>query len=85
MIEATAMIQAQIMAQEVQLQVMGSYLSASNPEVARVQSSISELRKQLQIMETGKREKNRMPGDDLRPAITSVPTLALEYGRLAGI
>ena len=42
MIEATAMIQAQIMAQEVQLQVMGTYLSSGNPEVARVQSSITE-------------------------------------------
>ena len=83
MIEATAMIQAQIMAQEVQLQVMGSYLSQDNPEVARVQSSINELRKQLQIMESGKGGKDRMPGDRLRPAITSVPTLALEYGRLA--
>ena len=83
MIEATAMIQAQIMAQEVQLQVMGSYLSSNNPEIARVQSSISELRKQLQIMETGKSGKERLPGDRLRPAITSVPALALEYGRLA--
>jgi capsule polysaccharide export protein KpsE/RkpR len=83
MIEATAMIQAQIMAQEVQLQVMGSYLSPNNPEVARVQSSIHELRKQLQTMETGKSGKDRLPGDRLRPAITSVPTLALEYGRLA--
>ena len=83
MIEATAMIQAQIMAQEVQLRVMGSYLSSNNPEIARVQSSISELRKQLQIMETGKSGKERLPGDRLRPAITSVPTLALEYGRLA--
>ena len=83
MIEATAMIQAQIMAQEVQLQVLGSYLSPGNPEVARVESSISELRKQLQIMESGKAGKDRLPGDRLRPAITSVPGLALEYGRLA--
>jgi uncharacterized protein involved in exopolysaccharide biosynthesis len=83
MIEATAMIQAQIMAQEVQLQVMGSYLSSDNPDVARVKSSLSELRKQLQIMESGKGGKDRQPGDRLRPAITSVPTLALEYGRLA--
>ena len=82
MIEATAMIQAQIMAQEVQLQVMGTYLSSSNPEVGRVQSSISELRKQLQVMESGKSRAERLPGDSLRPAITSVPALALEYGRL---
>jgi len=83
MIEAAATIQAQIMAQEVQLQVMGSYLSPGNPDVARVQSSINELRKQLQIMESGKGGKDRLPGDRLRPAITSVPALALEYGRLA--
>jgi len=82
MIEAAAMIHAQIMAQEVQLQVMGSYLSADNPEVARVRSSISELRKQLQIIESGKGGKDKLPGDGLRPAITSVPALALEYGRL---
>jgi uncharacterized protein involved in exopolysaccharide biosynthesis len=83
MIEAAAMIQAQIMAQEVQLQVMGTYLSANNPEIARVQSSISELRKQLQIMESGKSGKEHLPGDRLRHAITSVPALALEYGRLS--
>jgi capsule polysaccharide export protein KpsE/RkpR len=83
MIEAAATIQAQIMAQEVQLQVMGSYLSSDNPDVARVRSSIDELRKQLQIMESGKAGKDRLPGDRLRPAITSVPGLALEYGRLA--
>ena len=82
MIEAAAMIQAQIMAQEVQLQVMGTYLSSSNPEIARVQSSISELRKQLQVMESGKGRGERLPGDSLRPAITSVPALALQYGRL---
>jgi len=82
MIEAAAMIQAQIMSQEVQLQVMGTYLSPNNPEIARAQSSVSELRKQLQIMESGKSGKEQLPGDRLRPAITSVPALALEYGRL---
>jgi tyrosine-protein kinase Etk/Wzc len=83
MIEATATIQAQIMAQEVQLQVMGTYLSTNNPELARVQSTLSELRKQLQIMESGKTGKEHLPGDRLRPAITSVPSLAMEYGRMA--
>ena len=82
MIEAAATIQAQIMAQEVQLQVMGTYLSPDNPEVARVQSSLSELRKQLRIMESGRGGKERNAGDRLHPAITSVPALALEYGRL---
>jgi tyrosine-protein kinase Etk/Wzc len=83
MVEAAETIQAQIMAQKVQLQVMGSYLSADNPEVARVQSSINKLRKELHSMESGKGGKDRLPGDRLRPAITTVPALALEYGRLA--
>ena len=82
MIEAAAMIQAQIMAQEVQLRVIGTYLSPDNPEVSRVQSSLAELRKQLAVMESGKSGKERMAEDRLRPAITSVPALALEYGRL---
>lgn len=83
MIEATATIQAQIMAQEVQLQVMGTYLASDHPEIGRIKSSLSELRKQLQIMESGKSGKERLPGDRLRPAITSVPALALAYGRLS--
>jgi uncharacterized protein involved in exopolysaccharide biosynthesis len=33
-------------------------------------------------MESGKSGKERMAEDRLRPAITSVPALALEYGRL---
>jgi uncharacterized protein involved in exopolysaccharide biosynthesis len=83
MIEAAAMIQAQIMAQEVQLQVMGTYLSPDHPEVARIQSSLAELRKQLRMMESGKGGgKERMSDERLHPAITSVPALALEYGRL---
>ncbi|HLZ34734.1 MAG TPA: GNVR domain-containing protein [Nitrospira sp.] len=81
MIEAAATLQAQITAQEVQLQVMGAYLSRENPELIRVRSSIEELRKQLALMESGKSGK-RMSGDQLHPAIIAVPTLALEYGRL---
>ncbi len=81
MIEAAATLQAQITAQEVQLQVMGTYLSKDNPELVRVRSSIDELRKQLALMESGKGGK-RISGDQLHPAIVTVPTLALEYGRL---
>jgi uncharacterized protein involved in exopolysaccharide biosynthesis len=82
MVEAAAMIQAQIMAQEVQLQVMGTYLASDHPEIGRIKSTLGELRRQLQIMESGKSRKEHLPGDTLRPAITSVPGLALEYGRL---
>ena len=82
MIEAAAMIQGQITAQEVQLQVMSSYLSQDHPELARVRSSIEELKKQLTLMESGKGGKGMLPGDRLHPAMITVPELALQYGRL---
>lgn len=82
MIEAAATIQGQITAQEVQLQVMSSYLSQDNPELARVRSSIEELRKQLSLLESGKGGKGMLPGDRLHPAMITVPDLALQYGRL---
>jgi tyrosine-protein kinase Etk/Wzc len=82
MIEAAATIQGQITAQEVQLQVMSSYLSQDNPELARVRSSIDELRKQLGLLEFGKGGKGMLPGDRLHPAMITVPDLALQYGRL---
>jgi uncharacterized protein involved in exopolysaccharide biosynthesis len=82
MIEAAATIQGQIMAQEVQLQVMSAYLSPDNPELSRVRSSIEELKKQLYLLESGRGGKGMLPGDRLHPAMVTVPGLALEYGRL---
>ena len=57
MIEAAAMIQGQITAQEVQLEVLSSYLSQDNPELSRVRSSIEQLTKQLMLLESGKGRK----------------------------
>ena len=82
MIEAAAILQGQITAQEVQLQVMGTYLSPDNPDVARVRSNVEELRKQLYIMESGKGGKGMLPGDRLHPAMITVPELALQFARL---
>lgn len=82
MIEAAAMIQGQITAQEVQFQVMGGYLSQDNPELSRIRSSIEELKKQLYMLESGKGGKGMLPGDRLHPAMITVPGLALDYGRL---
>ncbi len=82
MIEAAAMIQAQIAAQEVQIQVMSSYLSPDNPEFTRVRSGIEELKKQLYLLESGRGGKGMLPGDRLHPAMVTVPGLALDYGRL---
>jgi uncharacterized protein involved in exopolysaccharide biosynthesis len=82
MIEAAAILQGQITAQEVQLQVMGTYLSPDNPDLARVRSNVVELRKHLYIMESGKEGKGMLPGDRLHPAMITVPELALQFARL---
>ncbi|MEP7152900.1 MAG: GNVR domain-containing protein [Nitrospira sp.] len=82
MIEAAAILQGQITAQEVQLQVMGSYLSPDNPDLARIRSNVEELKKQLTIMGSGKDVRGIVLGDRLHPAMTNVPDLALQFGRL---
>jgi capsule polysaccharide export protein KpsE/RkpR len=82
MIEAGAQLQGQISAHEVQLQVMGHYLLPDNPELARVQSGLTELKRQLALLESGKGGKGMLPGDRLHPAMITVPALALQYGRL---
>ncbi len=82
MISAAAHVQAQISAHEVQLEVMKSYLALDNPEVARVRSSIEELRKQLYLLESGRNGKGMLPGDRLHPAMITLPDLALQYARL---
>ncbi len=82
MIEAAAIIQGQITAQEVQLQVMGTYLSPDNPDLARIRSNVEELKKQLATMGSGKDAKGMLSGDRLHPAMVAVPDLALQFGRL---
>jgi len=80
--QAAAGIQGQIMAQEVQIQVLNSYLSHDNPELAKVQSNLKGLKEQLYLLELGKEGKGMLPGDRLHPAMITVPELALAYGRL---
>jgi uncharacterized protein involved in exopolysaccharide biosynthesis len=82
MIEAAALIQGQISAQEVQLKVMSGYLSPDNPELTRLRSAIDELRKQLYVLESGTSGKGMLPGDRFYPAMITVPSLALDHGRL---
>ena len=82
MIEAAATLQGQITAQEVQLQVMGTYLSPDNPEFARVRSGIEELKRQVRFLESGKNDKPTTASERLQHNMSHVPTLALEYGRL---
>lgn len=91
MVGAVAGVQSQLMSQEVQLQVMQTYMSPDNPEIQRTRSSIEHLQKKLRAMEVGDDESGAKPGKSgkrtvggtqTQPAIVDVPTLAVEYARL---
>ena len=62
MIEAAAILQGQITAQEVQLQVMGPISRRTIRNVARVRSSIEQLRKQLYSGVRQREERECFPG-----------------------
>lgn len=82
MLTAASAIQGQISANEVKFEVMSGYLSHDNPQLSDVRSTIDELKKQLYLMESGKGGKGMLPGDRLHPAMVTVPSLSLGYGRL---
>jgi len=82
MIQAAATIQAQITAQEVQMQVMETYLAPEHPELMRVRSGMDELRKQLRRLQSGKGGNGVASADQLHPAFAAVPSIALEWSRL---
>lgn len=81
LVQAAAMIQAQITAIEVQSQVMSTYLSPDNPEMARTRAGLDEFRNQLFMMQSGKGGKVMQQGDRLHPAMVTLPARALDYAR----
>ncbi len=76
-IEKVANIQAQIMANEIQLQVMKSYFTENNPDFQKVNETITALKKELAKQETSENTSKSM----LIPTGT-IPSLGLEYKRI---
>lgn len=74
-VSASASLQAQIAAREVQLNAMRSYASKENPELVRLQQEIAELRKQLAQLD---RTQAGAPGGVLVP-LGAAPKAGLEY------
>ncbi|MFQ6673573.1 MAG: GumC family protein [Fidelibacterota bacterium] len=75
-IEAAAAIKAQILADEVKLNVMAEMLSDVHPDVEMVRREIKELQSQLEQMEKGS------SGRDLFPGFSEVPDLGIQLARL---
>lgn len=75
-IEKIANLQAQITAKEVELQVMRSYSTVSNPDVQRVEETIRILKREL-----AKLEVDESNSKDLFIPTGTIPSLGLEYKR----
>ncbi len=75
-IKKIADLQAQITAKEIELQVMRSYTTASNPDVQRVEETVKVLKNELSKLEASERH-----GKDLLIPTGTMPSLGLDYKR----
>lgn len=85
-IEAAARLKGEIMAAEVQLQVMKTFATEANPEIVNLRRKIEEMNRQLGEMEYGDGVlqpggRARAPRDFSVP-FTKVPEVGLELARL---
>ena len=78
-IKALAGLKTQISAKEVELGVIKHFSTPSNPDVLRIKNELTELNKQLIMLEF-KRGSN--PKVDAIPSLSEAPTLGLQYMRL---
>jgi tyrosine-protein kinase Etk/Wzc len=76
-IKVAANIKAAIAAKEIELSVMRTSVTTSNPEFIHRQQELAGLRAQLKKVETGANAGN----GDISVAVTAVPELGLEFTR----
>lgn len=88
-VEAAARLKGEIMASEVQLEVMRNFATEANPEVIKLKRQIEEMKRQLAQMQYGKGwelpSESRNPGSprkEIHVPFAGVPELGLELARL---
>lgn len=85
-IEAAARLKGEIMAAEVQIQVMRNFATDANPELVALRRRIDEMKRQLAQMQYGETVPAVLgPGQDRRDfavLLPRVPEMALELARL---
>ena len=84
-IEAAARLKGEIMASEVQLQVMRNFATDSNPEVISIKRRLDEMKRQLTQMQYGENIDRRASRSgsrgDISVPFAKVPELGLELTR----
>jgi len=88
-IDAIAELKGQIMASEVQLEVMRNFATEANPEVINLKKRINEMKRQLAQLQYGKGwalpSESRNPGEprqEIHLPVVSVPQVGMEFARL---
>lgn len=88
-IEEMARLKGEIMASEVQLEVMRNFATEMNPEVVNLKKRISEMKRQLAQVQYGKGwelpSESRNPGEprkEIHLPVARVPEVSLELARL---
>jgi uncharacterized protein involved in exopolysaccharide biosynthesis len=85
-IEAAARLKGEIMAAQVQLQVMRNFATDANPEVVALRRRVDEMNRQLAQMQygDGAARQSGQPGDrhDFTVPFSRVPEVGLELARL---
>jgi uncharacterized protein involved in exopolysaccharide biosynthesis len=84
-IEAAARLKGEIMAAEVQLQVMRNFATEANPEIVALRRRIDEMNRQYAQMQFGERSvpEGRAQKGDFTVPFARVPELGLELVKLA--
>ena len=87
--ETAAHLKGEIMASEVQLEVMRKFATDANPDVVKVKQRIQEMKRHLSGMQYGKGwvlpAENRNPGEprnEIHIPFAQVPELGMELARL---
>ena len=88
-VETAAQLKGEIMASEVQLEVMRKFAAEANPEVVKLKQRIQEMKRHLSGMQYGKGwvlpAENRNPGEprhEIHIPFAQVPELGIELARL---
>jgi len=81
-IEAAADLKAQMVASEIELNVLHKTMSPSHPEIQRLKSRIKEIKKQLDTWEFGSQKENPEEEKALDVPFSQVPTMSMKLARL---
>jgi tyrosine-protein kinase Etk/Wzc len=82
-IDKAAKLKAQMVSSEIKLNVLGKTLAYTHPQIRSLKSEIDEIKRQLEILETGNQDQASSGEKTVMDVpIAQVPALGLKLGRL---